>query len=67
MSVVAMPSACPSFADGMVMCGCTWFVGRKRVAYFLPSIPLDVIDDGNVTWGPLASLREDAKVTFADF
>ena len=65
MSEVAGPCACPSFTDGMVLCGCTWLVGRNNLAYFLPSMPLDVIDDGNLTWSPLASLREDAKVTLA--
>ena len=66
MSVVTGPNACPSFADGIILCGCTWFVRRNSVAYFLPSMPRDVIDDGNVNGGPLASFRKDAKVTLAE-
>ena len=68
MSVVAGPCARPSFADVVVLCKCIRFVGRNAVAYFLPSMPVDLVDGGNVTWGlgPFASFGKDAKVSLAE-
>ena len=43
-----------------------WFVGRNEGAYLLPSVPLDVITTGGSAGRPLASFREDAKVTDAE-
>ena len=43
-----------------------WFVGRDEDTYLLPSVLVDVIDDGNVAGDPFASFRNDAKVGLAE-
>ena len=67
MSVMAGPCACSSFADRLTeLCGCMWFVGRNMVTYLLPSVLIDVIDDGNVAGDPFATFRNGAKVALAE-